>query len=123
VSARRLVALVDDSDSVRESLPGLLDQVGLAVQAFGSAEAFLDSGAVHTAQCLILDVGLPGMSGLDLQQELGRRGRHLPIVFITGHRDRSLGPRLLAAGAVTCLFKPFKDTELIEAVEVALGMR
>jgi FixJ family two-component response regulator len=117
------VALVDDSDSVRESLPDLLEQVGLAVQAFDSAEAFLASGVLDTAQCLILDVGLPGMSGLDLQQELGRRGRHLPIVFITAHGDRSLGPRLLATGAVACLFKPFTDTALIDAVELAVRMR
>jgi FixJ family two-component response regulator len=123
VSARPLVAVVDDSDSVRESLPGLLDQVGLAVQAFDSAEAFLESGVAGTAQCLLLDVGLPGMSGPDLQRELGRRGQRLPIVFITAQGDKSLEPRLLAAGAAACLFKPFSDTALLEAVEVAIGMR
>ena len=123
MSGRPLVAVVDDSDSVRESLPDLLQQVGLAVQAFDSAEAFLESGVAGTAHCLILDVGLPGMSGLDLQQELGRRGRKLPIVFITAQGDKSLGPRVLAAGAVACLFKPFSDTALIEAVEGALKMR
>ena len=123
MSGRRLVAVVDDSDSVRESLPGLLEQVGLAVQAFDSAEAFLESGVADAAHCLVVDVGLPGMSGLDLQQELGRRGKNLPIVFITAQGDTSLPPRLLAAGAVACLFKPFSDTALIEAVEVAIGMR
>lgn len=123
MSALPLVAVVDDSDSIRESLPDLLGQVGLAVQAFDSAEAFLESGVVHIAHCLILDVRLPGMSGLDLQRELGRRGTRPPIVFITAQGDKSLGPRLLAAGAVACLFKPFSDTALIEAVEVAIGMR
>jgi FixJ family two-component response regulator len=123
MSGRPPVAVVDDSDSVRESLPDLLGQVGLAVQAFDSAEAFLESGVADTAHCLILDVGLPGMSGLDLQKDLGRRGKNLPIVFITAQGDKSLKPRLLAAGAVACLFKPFSDTALIEAVEGAIGMK
>jgi CheY-like chemotaxis protein len=123
MSERPLVAVVDDSDSVRESLPGLLEQVGFGVQAFASAEAFLASGAADTTDCLVLDVGLPGMSGPDLQQELIRRGAHLPVVFITAQGDRALRPRLLAAGAVACLFKPFSDTALIEAVQAALGTR
>jgi FixJ family two-component response regulator len=117
------VAVVDDSDSVRESLPDLLGQVGLAVQAFATAEAFLESGVAGRAHCLLLDVGLPGMSGPDLQRELARRGQSLPIVFITAQGDKSLEPRLLAAGAAACLFKPFSDTALLEAVEVAIGMR
>jgi FixJ family two-component response regulator len=123
VSGRPLVAVVDDSDSVRESLPGLLEQCGLAVQAFDSAEAFLESGVADRAHCLLLDVGLSGMSGPDLQRELGRRGQHLPIVFITAQGDKSLEPRLLAAGAAACLFKPFSDTALVEAVEGAIRMR
>jgi FixJ family two-component response regulator len=123
VSGRPLVAVVDDSDSVRESLPDLLEQVGLAVQAFDSAEAFLESGVADRARCLLLDVGLPGMSGPDLQRELGRRGQKLPIVFITAHGDKSLAPRLLAAGAAACLFKPFSDTALLEAVEAAIGVK
>ncbi len=123
MSERPLVAVVDDSDSVRESVPELLGQVGYAVRAFYSAEAFLESGIADSARCLILDVGLPGMSGLHLQQELGRRGTTLPIVFITAQGDKSLEPRLLAAGAVACLFKPFRDTALIEAVEAAIGRR
>jgi FixJ family two-component response regulator len=123
MTGRPLVAVVDDSDSVRESLPDLLGQVGLAVQAFDSAEAFLESGVAARAQCLLLDVGLPGMSGPDLQRELGRRGQRLPIVFITAQGDTSLEPRLLAAGAAACLFKPFSDTALIEAVESAIAMR
>src|SRR5262245_7656829 len=117
---RAMVAVVDDSESVRESLPDLLEQVGFAVQTFASAEAFLASGSVNQANCLILDVGLPGMSGPDLQEELRRRGTALPIVFITAQGDRSLKPRLIAAGAIACLFKPFSDDALLEAVEVAI---
>ena len=116
-----LVAVVDDSDSVRESLPDLLQQVGFAVHAFASAEAFLGSEAAGETRCLVHDVGLPGMSGPDLQQELRRRGKALPIVFITAEGDKSLHPRLIAAGAVACLFKPFSDTALLDAVEAPLG--
>jgi FixJ family two-component response regulator len=123
MSDRRLVAVVDDSASVRESLPDLLEHAGFAVQTFDSAEAFLESGTADSAQCLILDVGLPGMSGPDLQRELRRRDNTLPIVFVTAQGDPSLKPRLLAAGAAACLFKPFSDTALIEAVEVATGMK
>jgi FixJ family two-component response regulator len=123
MNKRPLVAVVDDSESVRESLPDLLHQVGFAVETFASAEAFLASENTHETRCLILDVGLPGMSGPDLQQELKRRGDAIPIVFITAQRDRSLPPRVLAAGAVACLFKPFSDTALLEAVEAAVGTR
>jgi FixJ family two-component response regulator len=123
MTERPLVAVVDDDISVRESVPDLLQQVGFAVQAFASAEAFLAAGLADTTGCLVLDVGLPGMSGPDLQQELTRRGKRVPIVFITAKADRSLPPRLLAAGAVACLFKPFNDTALIGAVEAAFGVR
>ena len=121
MSKRPLVAVVDDSESVRESLPDLLQQVGYAVEAFPSAEAFLASTSANETSCLVLDVGLPGMSGPDLQQELTRRGKTIPIVFITAQGDKSLRPRLVAAGAAACLFKPFSDTALLEAVESALG--
>ena len=120
---RPLLSVVDDSESVRESLPDLLEQSGFGVQAFASAEEFLDSGAADETSCLILDIGLPGMSGPDLQQELKRLGKTIPIVFITAQGDRSLHPRLVAAGAVACLFKPFSDHALLEAVEVALRTR
>jgi FixJ family two-component response regulator len=115
-----LVSVVDDSDSVRESLPDLLAQSGFSVQAFSSAEEFLAAEVADDTSCLILDVGLPGMSGPDLQQELIRRGKTIPIVFITAQGDTSLRPRLVARGAVACLFKPFSDTALLEAVETAL---
>jgi FixJ family two-component response regulator len=120
---RPLISVVDDSQSVRESIPDLLQQVGFAAEAFESAEAFLASEAVTTTRCLVLDVGLPGMSGPDLQQELKRLGHHLPIVFITAQGDASLRPRLTASGAVAVLFKPFSDTALFDAVEAALATR
>jgi len=118
-----LVSVVDDNESVRESLPDLLQHSGFYVEAFSSAEAFLQSQAVGASNCLILDVGLPGMSGPDLQQELKRRGQYIPIVFITAQGDKSLRPQLIARGAVAVLFKPFSDTALLDAVNSALGTR
>ena len=123
MNRRPLVVVVDDSDSVRESLPDLLGHVGFAVQAFSTAEAFLASDVVYEARCLILDVGLPGMSGPDLLEELRRRGNAIPVVFITAQDDQSLQPRLIADGAAACLFKPFSDSALLEAVDVAVRMR
>ena len=123
MSKNPLVSVVDDSESVRESLPDLLEQAGFVVQAFESAEAFLASAAPDSTRCLILDVGLPGMSGPDLQQELIRSGKVIPIVFITAQGDKSLRPRLIAHGAVACPFKPFSDTALLDAVETAVGTR
>lgn len=123
MSERPLVTVVDDDISVRESVPDLLQQVGFAVRAFASAEEFLAADVADATGCLILDVGLPGMSGPDLQQELARRGKRVPIVFITANGDKSLEPRLLAAGAVACVFKPFNEMALIGAVEAALGVR
>ena len=120
---RPLVSVVDDNESVRESLPALLLHSGFEVQSFTSAEAFLESDAPSQTSCLILDVGLPGMSGPDLQLELTRRGRNIPIVFITAQRDISLRPRLVARGAAECLLKPFSDTTLLDAVNAALDMR
>ena len=122
MSKPSLVSVVDDDESVRESLPDLLRQFGFAAQAFSSAEAFLASEAVSETSCLILDVAMPGMSGPDLQLELIRRRQKIPIVFITGNGDSTVRPRLLAQGAVECLFKPFSDTALLEAVNAALRM-
>ena len=123
MNKRALVAVVDDSDSVRESLPDLLNEFGFEVQAFASAEAFLTSAATDLTSCLILDVGLPGMSGPDLQRELTRRGKTIPIVFITAQGDLSLRAHLLARGAVAYLQKPFSDDALLEAVNKALASR
>jgi FixJ family two-component response regulator len=118
-----LVSVVDDDESVRESLPPLLRQFGLAAQAFPSAEAFLASEAVGATRCLILDIAMPGMSGLDLQQELMRRQQEIPIVFITAQCDDTVRPGLLARGAVECLFKPFSERALFDALDAALRAR
>jgi FixJ family two-component response regulator len=120
MGTRSLVSVVDDDESVRESLPDLLRQFGFAAEAFSSAEAFLASEAVNETRCLILDIAMPGMSGPELQQELMRRRQEIPIVFITANGDRTVRPRLLAQGAVECLFKPFSDTALRDALNAAL---
>jgi FixJ family two-component response regulator len=117
---RSLVSVVDDDESVRESLPDLLRQLGFAAEAFSSAEAFLASDVVGKTSCLLLDIVMPGMSGPDLQQELARRRQTIPIVFITAQADRALHPRLLARGAVECLSKPFSEAALLDAVRAAL---
>ena len=117
---RSLVSIVDDDESVRESLPDLLRELGFAAQAFSSAEEFLASDSVGQTRCLILDIVMPGMSGPDLQQELTLRRKHVPIVFISGHADETVRSRLLAQGAVACLFKPFSETALLEAINAAL---
>jgi FixJ family two-component response regulator len=115
-----LVSVVDDDESVRESLPDLLRQLGYAVQAFFSAEEFLDSAWVGETRCLILDIALPGMSGPDLQRELERRGHRIPIIFITALEKETVYHRLLLQGAVECLFKPFTETDLIKALDAAV---
>ena len=120
---RSLVSVVDDDESVRESLPDLLRELGFAAEAFSSAEAFLASEVVSETSCLILDVAMPGMSGPDLQQELRRRRQEIPIVFITARSDETIRPRLLAQGAVECLFKPFSEAALLDALNAALRMR
>jgi FixJ family two-component response regulator len=117
---RSLVSIVDDDESVRESLPDLVRQFGFAAEAFSSAEAFLASNIVSQTSCLLLDVAMPGMSGPDLEQELSQRRQTIPIVFITGHAERSERPQLLAHGAVECLFKPFSETALLDAIIAAL---
>src|SRR6185503_2459589 len=110
---RSLVSVVDDDESVRESLPDLLRQFGFAAQAFSSAEQFLGSSAVGETQCLILDVAMPGMSGPELQVELGRRAQKIPIIFITAHPDDGVLSHVRENGAVDCLSKPFSDTALL----------
>jgi len=118
--SRPLVSVVDDDESVRESLPDLLREFGFAAETFESAEAFLGSDAPRRTRCLILDIAMPGMSGPELQQELARRGDTMPIIFITAHRDDAVCQRVLALGAVDCLFKPFSDTALLGALKAAL---
>ena len=119
-----LVSVVDDDESLRESLPDLVREFGYSAQAFSSAEAFLASDYVDQTRCLILDVSMPpGMSGPDLQRELTRRRREIPIIFITANTDKTVRTRLLEQGAVECLFKPFSDTALFEAVKSALNLK
>jgi FixJ family two-component response regulator len=118
--ARPLITVVDDDESVRESLPDLLKEFGFDAQAFSSAEEFLASGSLAATNCLVLDVAMPGMTGPDLQRELKLRRRSIPIVFITAHRDATERLRLIAQGAVDCLFKPFEPTDLLQALNTAL---
>jgi FixJ family two-component response regulator len=118
---RSLISVVDDDESVRESLPDLLREFGFAARAFSSAEGFLASDCVRETKCLILDVAMPGMTGPDLQRELARRREKIPIVFITAHTSEAVRSPLLKQGAVECLFKPFTDTALLEALNAALG--
>jgi FixJ family two-component response regulator len=115
-----LVSVVDDDESVRESLPDLLRELGFAARSFASAEEFLASDSLGVTRCLILDVAMPGMTGLELQRELTRRREEIPIVFITSHRDEGVRPRVLAQGAVECLFKPFSEAALLDALETAM---
>jgi FixJ family two-component response regulator len=115
-----LVSVVDDDESVRESLPHLLRELGYAVRAYSSAEEFLESGCIDETSCLILDAFLQGMSGQDLMQKLIGAGMAVPIVFLTAHVDEDFRTRLLRAGAVECLFKPFSEQDLMTALHAAL---
>ena len=115
-----LVSVVDDDESVRESLPDLLRVLGFGAQAFSSAEEFLASGYVDRTRCLLLDVAMPGMSGPDLQRELKRRHQEIPLVFITAHTDEAIRSRVLEQGAVECLLKPFSESALLDAIHRAL---
>jgi len=105
---------------LRESLPDLLREFGFAARAFSSGQEFLSSDFLGQTRCLILDVAMPGMSGLDLQEELNRRGRAIPIIFITGQKDEDIRERALRQGAVKFLYKPFSDDALLDAVNAAL---
>jgi FixJ family two-component response regulator len=115
-----LITVVDDDESVRESLPDLLREFGFEAQTFSSAEEFLASKSIADTSCLVLDVAMSGMTGPDLQRELTRRNQKVPIVFITAHRDAAERLRLIAQGAVDCLFKPFEPGDLLQALNTAL---
>jgi FixJ family two-component response regulator len=117
-----LVSVVDDDESVRESLPDLLKELGFVASTFSSAEEFLESPALLQTGCLLLDIAMPGMSGLELQVELKRRRINIPVVFITAHRDEAERRRLLEQGAVDCLLKPFSDTALLRALQAAFRL-
>jgi FixJ family two-component response regulator len=114
-----LISVVDDDESVRESLPDLLREFGFTARAFSSAEEFLASDFIGQTRCLVLDIAMPGMTGPDLQQELARRRQEIPIIFITAHADETVRPRMIERGAVECLFKPFSETALLEALNAA----
>jgi FixJ family two-component response regulator len=115
-----LLSVVDDDQSVRESLPDLLGELGFATRSFSSAEEFLSSGFLDETSCLILDVAMPGMTGPELHQELKRRGQEVPTIFITGQRDETIRARLLNQGAVGFLLKPLNDEALFAAIKTAL---
>jgi len=119
MAALPLVSIVDDDESVRESLPDLVREFGFAVRAFSSAKQFLASDCVNQTRCLILDIAMPGMTGPDLQRTLRLRRLEIPIVFITAQRDETVRLRVLEQGAVACLFKPFSETALLEALNAA----
>ena len=115
------VSIVDDDESVREAISSLLRSIGLEAKVFASAEQFLSSDYQHNADCLILDVRMPGMTGLQLQEKLASAKCNLPIIFITAHvSDREAKARALRSGAVDFLIKPFKEDELLNDVYIAL---
>jgi FixJ family two-component response regulator len=121
-NGRSLVSVVDDDESIRESLPDLLREFGFSAHTFSSAEKFLASDYVDQTNCLILDIAMSGMTGPELQRELAIRRKEIPIIFITGQRDEAIRPHLLKQGAVECLSKPFSDSDLEKALKVALRM-
>jgi len=116
-----LISIVDDDDSLRNSLDNLIRSVGFRAQGFPSAEAFLSSNQVHDTACLILDVRLPGMNGLELQRRIVAANWRIPVIFITSHADGDARARALEAGAVDYLYKPFREEELLNAIDAALN--
>jgi FixJ family two-component response regulator len=120
MSGAPVVFVVDDDPSVRSSLKFLLSTVGLQIESFSSADSFLQSKPPDAPSCLVLDVRLPGLSGLDFQRELASKNIRIPIVFITGHGDIPMSVRAMKAGAVEFLTKPFRDQDLLDAVRIAL---
>lgn len=120
MSALPLISIVDDDDSLRNSLDNLIRSVGLRTQGFSSAEAFLSSNQARETACLILDVRMPGMSGLDLQRQIVATNWRIPIIFITSHVDDDARLRAIETGAVAFLYKPFREGELLNALDAAL---
>ena len=122
-SSRPLISVVDDDESVRESLPDLLNELGFSARSFSSGEEFLASPDLFRTSCLILDIAMPRMSGPDVQRELQVRGHAIPTIFITAHGDQDVRPQLIAQGAVDVLFKPFTEAALLTAIDTALRNR
>jgi FixJ family two-component response regulator len=116
----KFVAIVDDDDSMRSALQGLLESAELRAQSFASAEEFLKSGRQNQIACLIADIRMPGMSGLELQAQLNTERCRIPIIFITAHGDEKMRMQALRAGAVEFMAKPFNDEALLESVRAAL---
>jgi FixJ family two-component response regulator len=121
MSTAPLISIVDDDDSLRDSLNNLIRSVGFRAQGFASAEEFLNSSQLHDTQCLILDVRMPGMTGLELQRHLVAANSKIPIVFITSHADDDAQARALQSGAVAFLYKPCREEMLLKAIESALN--
>jgi FixJ family two-component response regulator len=121
VSTNLHIAIVDDDESVRDAAVNLFRSMGLAAAAFASAEAFLSSGTVDETSCLVLDVQMPGMDGLRLQEHLASIGRNIPIVFVTAYSDQAARERALQSGAICFLTKPFSETELLRGLNSAIG--
>jgi FixJ family two-component response regulator len=117
---KAVVFVIDDDESIREALESLIRSVGLGVETFASAQEFLQSKRPDVPACLILDVRMPGLSGLDLQRDLSDANIHIPIIFITGHGDIPMSVRAMKAGAVEFLTKPFRDQDLLDAIQQAL---
>lgn len=115
-----IVFVVDDDPSVRRSIKRLVESVGLRVELFASAPEFMSSNLPEVASCLVLDIRLPGISGLDFQRQLAEASIHIPIIFITGHGDIPMSVRAMKAGAVEFLTKPFRDQDLLDAIQLAL---
>ena len=120
MSGAPVIAIVDDDDALRSSLDDLIRSIGFQTQGFPSAEAFLSSNQARDAACLILDVRMPGMSGLDLQRQIVAANWQIPIIFVTSHADDDARVRALDAGAVAFLYKPFHEEELLNAIDAAL---
>jgi FixJ family two-component response regulator len=118
-----LISIVDDDDSVRESLRGLIRSVGFAAKAFATAEEFLSWQDSRNTDCLILDMRMPGMNGLELQQRLAAKHSAIPVIFITAHEDEEVRTRALGAGAVDFLCKPFSEEALLKAINLALASK
>ena len=116
-----LISIVDDDESIRESLPDLLRAFGFSAQPFSSAEAFLASAWLARTKCLVLDMAMPGMTGPELQRELIRRQAGIPVVFITAHASEAARPGVIDKSAAACLIKPFQPSDLIEAINTALA--
>jgi FixJ family two-component response regulator len=120
VSETALISIVDDDESIREAIQSLLRSVGFRVKTFASAEQFFQSDQIENTACLILDVRMPGMSGLELQRRLMATQRRIPIVFVTAHGDEEVRSRALQEGAVEFLLKPFSEEALLNAIQAAL---